>query len=64
MSEDNKNEILYAAFRSGIRVSDNVYYSKKDPSLINELNYWENILYRYPDGTKMEILPVRYRDRK
>jgi hypothetical protein len=61
---DKKEPTLWAAFRSGIRVSDAVYYTKNDPSLIKEKEYWDNILRRHPDGTVMDIMPVRYRDRR
>ena len=64
MKEQNSpEEVLYAVFRSGIRVSESVYSHKKDPLAEIEKSYWEMILYRFPDGTKIEILPVRYKHR-
>jgi hypothetical protein len=60
---NKEDTILYAVFRSGARVSDSTYTDKKDNYAIQEKKYWERILSQFPDGTKIEILPVRYRDR-
>ena len=60
---NKEDAVLYAVFRSGIRVSDSTYTDKKDNYAIQEKKYWERILSQFPDGTKIDILPVRYRDR-
>ncbi len=56
-----QNERLFAVFRSGVRVSDSVYPSERDPLALNEKRYWENIIRNYPDGTKMTIRELTYR---
>lgn len=60
-TKTEQEEKLFAVYRSGIRVSDSVYPSDRDPSALNEKRYWENILKRYPDGTKISIREIRYR---
>lgn len=54
--------IMYAVFRSGVRVSDSEYDSKGDAQ--RELDYWANILKRWPDGTKLEIRSLNQRKYK
>lgn len=58
-----EDAVLFAVFRSGVRVSDSTYIDKKDNLAIQEKKYWERILSKFPDGTKVDILPIRYRDR-
>jgi hypothetical protein len=50
---------MYAIFRNGFRVSDSEYDSKLDAQ--RELDYWENIIKRHPDGSKLEIRQLNYR---
>ena len=52
---------MYAVFRSGIRVSDSEYDSKL--SARSEYEYWQKLLKRWPDGTKMDIRELNYRRR-
>lgn len=58
IENEQKDEKLFAVYRSGIRVSDSVYPSDRDPLALGEKRYWENILKRYPDGTKMSIREI------
>ncbi len=56
------NEVkVYAVFRSGVRVSDSEYDSPT--SARPEYEYWNRILKRWPDGTKMDIRELHYRRR-
>ena len=50
---------MYAVFRNGFRVSDSEYDSKLDAQ--RELDYWNNIIKRHPDGSKLEIRQLNYR---
>jgi hypothetical protein len=53
---DNSNGVMYAVFRNGQRVSDTEYpfpfYAQQ------ELELWQNIINRHPDGSKLEIRPI------
>ena len=60
-NDDVSEERLFAVYRSGIRVSDSVYPSERDILALNEKKYWENILRKFPDGTKMAIREIRFR---
>lgn len=54
---DSSYDKLYAVFRNGYRVSDAEY-----PSALfaqKELEHWQNIVKKFPDGSKLEILPVK-----
>lgn len=51
--------VMYAVFRNGTRVSDTEYDSKFDAQ--RELDYWSNIIKRYPDGSKLEIRQLNNR---
>lgn len=62
IQDTNENQTQFAVYRSGVRVSESVYGSREDAR--HEHDYWEGILRRWPDGTKMEILPLNYRRRK
>jgi len=58
-SAGNTNEpVLYAVFRSGKRVSESLYDSRHSAKA--EYDYWLGILRRWPDGTKMDILPANH----
>jgi len=61
VASEQVNERLFAVYRSGIRVSDSVYPSERDPSAIHEKRYWEGILRRFPDGSRMAIKEIRWR---
>ena len=47
----------YVVLRSGRRVSPSNHYTKDDAQ--QEKMYWENILRKYPDGTRMTIVECK-----
>ena len=55
------NERIFAVYRSGIRVSDSVYTSERDPEAVHEKRYWEGIIKRFPDGSRIAIKEIRWR---
>lgn len=56
---DKHDGKFYAVFRNGIRVSEEEYpspfYAQK------ELEHWQNIIKKFPDGSRLEILPFNYK---
>jgi hypothetical protein len=54
-----KPEPMYAVFRDRFRVSDSYYASPKDEWCLHEKNYWLGIVRRWPDGTKINVFPIR-----
>jgi len=51
-----QNEILFAVFRNGHRVSESEYPS---PAFAQkELEHWQNIVKKFPDGSKIEVLQI------
>lgn len=57
MSIDNPNGKMYAVYRNGARVSETEY---PDPFFAQkELEHWKNIIKRNPDGSRVEIKPVK-----
>jgi len=38
------------------RVSDNEYISPDWPGAVQERNFWQRVVNRYPDGTKVAIV--------
>jgi hypothetical protein len=57
MVENTKNdEKFYAVFRNGQRVSDSEYQSAAFAQ--KELEYWKNIVRRYPDGSVLDVRRV------
>lgn len=49
---------MYAVFRNGVRVSDEEYESKLFAK--PEYDYWQRLLNRWPDGSKLDIRPLKY----
>lgn len=47
------NDPRYIVKRNGIRVSEEVHTSYE--SATNELNYWKDLIKRWPDGSKLTI---------
>lgn len=47
----------YAVVRSGIRVSELDHESEYDAQV--EVDHWNRILTMWPDGTKIQVVPVR-----
>ena len=57
-SPEPKQNVLYALFRDEHRTSELMYTHENDPSLIAQYNHWSKILEKWPDDTKLQILPV------
>mgnify|MGYP000860086534 CR=1 FL=1 len=55
MSDTSDNK-LFAVFRNGVRVSDTEYPSPLFAQ--KELEYWQNVVKKFPDGSKVEVRPV------
>lgn len=47
----------FVVTRGGLRVSDIEYTSANDPVALTEANFWKSIVNRFPDGTRVEIVP-------
>lgn len=48
---------LYAVFRNGVRVSEEVYPA---PAFAQkELEHWQTIVKKFPDGSKVEVRPIK-----
>lgn len=54
--EQKVNTPTFVVIRNGCRVSEHEYNSENDPYAIAEKNFWQKIVNRYPDGTKIEIV--------
>ena len=56
---DKHDGKFYAVFRNGVRVSDSEYpspfYAQK------ELEHWQNIIKKFPDGSRLEIQSFSYK---
>ena len=52
----------YVVVRDGFRVSDNEYIAPDWPQAVYERNFWQRVVDRFPDGTKVEI--VKYDKKK
>jgi hypothetical protein len=53
---DTSDGKLYAVFRNGVRVSEAEYPSPLFAQ--KELEHWQSIVKRFPDGSKLEIRPI------
>lgn len=52
--KDNvKKDKKFVVLRNGFRVSDAEYSSKEDAK--DEFSYWEKVIKRWPDESKIEI---------
>jgi|LakMenEpi03Aug12_release.lakeMendotaPanAssembly.Ray.scaffolds.fasta_scaffold150965_2 hypothetical protein len=49
----------YVVIRNGLRVSDLEYSNKEEAKV--EYDHWKNIITRWPDGSKLEILETKGR---
>jgi len=52
----------YVVVRGGLRVSDKDYTRMDEPRAIAEKEFWQKVVERWPDGTKVEI--VQYDKKK
>ncbi len=57
MEEQKVNTPTFVVTRGGCRVSEREYNSPDDPWAVNEKDFWLRVVSRYPDGTKVEIVP-------
>jgi len=55
-AEQNIEPTKYVVVRSGLRVSDTEYLTSNNPSALAERDFWQRIINKYPDGTKMAIV--------
>jgi len=51
------NTPTFVVTRGGIRVSDAEYLSSDDPYAVAEKSFWQRVVQKYPDGTRVEIVP-------
>lgn len=49
---------MYAIFREKVRVSDSEYPGKFEATSSSEYQHWNGILTKFPDGSRLEILPI------
>ena len=49
-----ERQVKYAVSRNGSRVSDLEYTNKEEAK--TEYDHWNNIVKRWPDGSKLEIV--------
>jgi len=58
VSEEQKsnNTPTYVVTRDGLRVSDQEYLTLDFPVALAERDFWQKIVNKYPDGTKIEIV--------
>lgn len=60
--EQNVNTPTFVVTRGGCRVSDREYNSSGDTRAVGEKDFWQRVVDRYPDGTRVEI--VRFDKKK
>lgn len=58
LSEEQKVETTttFVVTRGGARVSENEYSTPDAVRAIEEKEFWQNIVKRFPDGTRVEIV--------
>ena len=57
IEEQNVVTPTFVITRGGLRVSDVEYISNSDPLAVAEKNFWQRVVKKYPDGTRVEIVP-------
>ena len=58
----SEGTLKYVVTRNGIRVSDKEYASDNEDAIIDEFTFWKNVVSKFPDGTKIQI--VQYDKKK
>lgn len=53
----SEKQTKYVVIRNGSRVSDLEYSNKAEAK--GEYDHWKNIITRWPDGSKLEIVEVK-----
>jgi len=61
-SPNDEATTRYVVIRGGLRVSDKDYTSTTEPRAIAEKEFWQRVVTKWPDGTKVEI--VQYDKKK
>jgi len=46
----------YVVVRGGLRVSDKDYSNPDEQRALDEKTFWQKVVKRWPDGTKVEIV--------
>lgn len=54
--QKEEKPVPFVVIRGGMRVSDTTYDDPNDPKAIDEATFWQNVVDRHPDGTKVEIV--------
>ena len=71
LEQDDKQQLVwspseqgprYVVTRGGLRVSDKDYPKADEPRAIAEKEFWQKVVNKYPDGTKIGI--VQYDKKK
>lgn len=57
-----ESESMYVVTRGGFRVSDKDYLTPDWPAAVAEKDFWQRVVNRHPDGTKVEV--VKYDKKK
>lgn len=57
LEEQKVNSPTFVVVRGGCRVSENEYATAEDLAAIVEKDFWQKVVERFPDGTKVEIVP-------
>ena len=55
--QDEEKVQKYVVVRDNRRVSDIEYENPKDPAAIAERDFWMRVVAKFPDGTKVGIVP-------
>lgn len=56
INNNAKKQTKYVVTRDGYRVSDIEYQNREDAS--NEYIFWNNVVKKWPDGTKIDIVEL------
>lgn len=56
LEEQKVNTPTFVVTRGGCRVSDREYNSPNDLWAVEEKDFWQRVVNKYPDGTKIEIV--------
>ena len=54
--EQKETNPRYVVVRGGNRVSDKEYQTPDEPRALEEKNFWQRVINRHPDGTKVQIV--------
>jgi ribosomal protein L24E len=60
--DKQENQTVYVVVRDGKRVCDEEYLTPDDPRALSWVKHYQNIIKKYPDGTRVEV--VKYDNKK